>query len=136
MAALTASQLRKTYGGTEVVAGLSFAVDRQTDGLHKSTLELGEMWRPKYFTGAFAVNDDGWLVPVGAGGSLADAKWGTTVSIDGIIVDEIKAAVVPQGHAVDDVRAGHLRARHAAARGARRDAGPADRLHRRGRPGR
>jgi TonB-linked SusC/RagA family outer membrane protein len=33
--------------------------------------------------GAFAVNDDGWLVPVGAGGSLADAKWGTTVSIDG-----------------------------------------------------
>jgi hypothetical protein len=33
--------------------------------------------------GAFAVNDDGWLVPVGNGGSLADAKWGTTVSIDG-----------------------------------------------------
>ena len=31
----------------------------------------------------FAVNDDGWLVPVGAGGSLADAKWGTTVNIDG-----------------------------------------------------
>ncbi len=33
--------------------------------------------------GAFAVNDDGWLVPVGAGGSLADAKWGTTVNVDG-----------------------------------------------------
>ena len=33
--------------------------------------------------GAFAVNDDGWLVPVGAGGSLANPRWGTTVSIDG-----------------------------------------------------
>ncbi|HEX7241370.1 MAG TPA: SusC/RagA family TonB-linked outer membrane protein, partial [Longimicrobiaceae bacterium] len=31
----------------------------------------------------FQVNDDGWLVPVGRGGSLVDPKWGTTVSIDG-----------------------------------------------------
>ncbi|HEX2094032.1 MAG TPA: SusC/RagA family TonB-linked outer membrane protein [Longimicrobiaceae bacterium] len=31
----------------------------------------------------FQVNDDGWLVPVGAGGSLSDPRWGTTVTIDG-----------------------------------------------------
>lgn len=32
---------------------------------------------------AFAVNDDGLLVPVGVGGSLADAQFGATVTIDG-----------------------------------------------------
>lgn len=36
-----------------------FAVYRETDGMHESTLELGSMWRPKYFTGAFAVHGSG-----------------------------------------------------------------------------
>ena len=36
---------------------------------------------------AFAVNDDGFLVPIGTGGSLATPQWGTTVTIDGIEYD-------------------------------------------------
>lgn len=40
-----------------------FAVYRETDGMHESTLELGSMWRPKYFTGAFAVHGSGSVPP-------------------------------------------------------------------------
>ncbi len=32
----------------------------------------------------FVVNDDGWLVPVGAGGSWQDRKFGSTVNIGGV----------------------------------------------------
>lgn len=34
--------------------------------------------------GQFQVNDDGFVVPVGAGASYTDMLWGTTVSIDGV----------------------------------------------------
>ncbi|WP_179950877.1 L,D-transpeptidase family protein [Xylanimonas oleitrophica] len=34
----------------------TFEVYRQVDGMHSSTLELGDMWRPKYFNGAIAVH--------------------------------------------------------------------------------
>uniref|UniRef100_UPI0003C63E8B ErfK/YbiS/YcfS/YnhG family protein n=1 Tax=Xylanimonas cellulosilytica (strain DSM 15894 / JCM 12276 / CECT 5975 / KCTC 9989 / LMG 20990 / NBRC 107835 / XIL07) TaxID=446471 RepID=UPI0003C63E8B len=33
-----------------------FAVYMQRDGMHSSTLELGDMWRPKYFRGGYAVH--------------------------------------------------------------------------------
>jgi TonB-linked SusC/RagA family outer membrane protein len=36
------------------------------------------------FRDQFAVNDDGWLVPVGAGGRWQDRKFGTTVNIGGV----------------------------------------------------
>lgn len=34
--------------------------------------------------GAFAVNDEGWLVAVGEGGSYKDGRWGETVTVDGL----------------------------------------------------
>lgn len=34
----------------------SFAVFREVNGMHSSTLELGDMWRPKFFTGGIAVH--------------------------------------------------------------------------------
>ncbi|GAB4084397.1 hypothetical protein GCM10028784_10270 [Myceligenerans cantabricum] len=33
-----------------------FTVYHQIDGMHASTLELGDMWRPKYFNGGIAVH--------------------------------------------------------------------------------
>ncbi|GAB3160050.1 hypothetical protein GCM10027059_07270 [Myceligenerans halotolerans] len=40
-----------------------FAVYNQIDGMHSSTLELGDMWRPKYFNGAIAVHGSGSVPP-------------------------------------------------------------------------
>jgi lipoprotein-anchoring transpeptidase ErfK/SrfK len=40
-----------------------FAVYREIDGMHASTLELGDMWRPKYFNGAIAVHGSGSVPP-------------------------------------------------------------------------
>ncbi|MEU4384563.1 L,D-transpeptidase family protein [Promicromonospora sp. NPDC023805] len=34
----------------------SFAVFREVNGMHSSTLELGDMWRPKFFTGGIALH--------------------------------------------------------------------------------
>lgn len=34
----------------------SFAVYRQVNGMHSSTLELGDMWRPLFFTGGIALH--------------------------------------------------------------------------------
>jgi lipoprotein-anchoring transpeptidase ErfK/SrfK len=34
----------------------TFHVYMQENGMHSSTLELGDMWRPKYFTGGIAVH--------------------------------------------------------------------------------
>ncbi|GAB2506067.1 hypothetical protein GCM10027063_51580 [Promicromonospora xylanilytica] len=34
----------------------SFAVYREVNGMHSSSLELGDMWRPKFFTGGIAVH--------------------------------------------------------------------------------
>ena len=34
----------------------SFAVYREVNQMHSSTLELGDMWRPKFFTGGIAVH--------------------------------------------------------------------------------
>ncbi|WP_275004503.1 L,D-transpeptidase family protein [Promicromonospora iranensis] len=34
----------------------SFAVYREVNAMHSSTLELGDMWRPKFFTGGIAVH--------------------------------------------------------------------------------
>ncbi|WP_125773529.1 L,D-transpeptidase family protein [Antribacter gilvus] len=41
----------------------SFAVGRQVDGMHSSTLELGDMWRPKFFSGGIAVHGSGSIPP-------------------------------------------------------------------------
>lgn len=41
----------------------SFAVGRQVDGMHSSSLELGEMWRPKFFNGGIAVHGSGSIPP-------------------------------------------------------------------------
>jgi TonB-linked SusC/RagA family outer membrane protein len=41
---------------------------------------------PEWHAGSrdhFAVNDEGYLVPVGAGGAWTDANWGSTVEVDG-----------------------------------------------------
>lgn len=40
-----------------------YAVYKQVDGMHESTLELGQMYRPKYFTGGFAVHGSGSVPP-------------------------------------------------------------------------
>ncbi|RPF22898.1 L,D-transpeptidase family protein [Myceligenerans xiligouense] len=40
-----------------------FRVYNQIDGMHSSTLELGDMWRPKYFNGAIAVHGSGSVPP-------------------------------------------------------------------------
>lgn len=58
--------------------------------------EIGEIWGRRVATefselnplhtgstDAFALNDEGLLVPVGVGGSLDDQSWGTVVNIDG-----------------------------------------------------
>ncbi|WP_425955061.1 peptidoglycan-binding protein [Xylanimonas sp. McL0601] len=37
----------------------TFHVYMQDDGMHASTLELGDMWRPKYFSGGIAVHGSG-----------------------------------------------------------------------------
>lgn len=34
----------------------SFAVYREVNGMHSSSLELGDMWRPKFFTGGIALH--------------------------------------------------------------------------------
>lgn len=34
----------------------SFAVYREVNGMHSSSLELGDMWRPKFFTGGIAMH--------------------------------------------------------------------------------
>ncbi|WP_052366816.1 L,D-transpeptidase family protein [Paraoerskovia marina] len=44
----------RTYRAT--TSGGSFAVGRQVDALHESSLELGDMWRPKFFNGAIALH--------------------------------------------------------------------------------
>jgi peptidoglycan hydrolase-like protein with peptidoglycan-binding domain len=41
----------------------SFAVYMDRNYLHESTLELGSMWRPKYFSGGFAVHGSGSIPP-------------------------------------------------------------------------
>lgn len=41
----------------------TFAVGRQIDGMHSSTLELGDMWRPKFFTGGIAVHGSASIPP-------------------------------------------------------------------------
>lgn len=41
----------------------SYAVYMERDKLHESTLELGAMWRPKYFSGGFAVHGSGSIPP-------------------------------------------------------------------------
>ena len=41
----------------------TFAVGRQVDGNHESSLELGSMWRPKFFTGGIAVHGSGSIPP-------------------------------------------------------------------------
>ncbi|WP_307868924.1 L,D-transpeptidase family protein [Cellulosimicrobium cellulans] len=40
-----------------------FHVGRQVDGNHSSSLELGDMWRPKFFTGGIAVHGSGSIPP-------------------------------------------------------------------------
>lgn len=40
-----------------------FQVGRQVDGNHESSLELGSMWRPKFFTGGIAVHGSGSIPP-------------------------------------------------------------------------
>jgi len=40
-----------------------FRVGRQVDGNHSSSLELGDMWRPKFFTGGIAVHGSGSIPP-------------------------------------------------------------------------
>ncbi len=44
----------------------SYAVYMERDRLHESTLELGAMWRPKYFNGGFAVPGSPSIPPVPA----------------------------------------------------------------------
>ncbi|CAM3683890.1 L,D-transpeptidase family protein [Isoptericola cucumis] len=44
----------------------SYAVYMERDRLHESTLELGAMWRPKYFNGGFAVHGSPSIPPVPA----------------------------------------------------------------------
>ncbi|ROS76757.1 peptidoglycan-binding protein [Cellulomonas sp. PhB143] len=41
----------------------TFAVYRQIDAMHESTLELGSMYRPKYFTGGIALHGSGSIPP-------------------------------------------------------------------------
>ncbi|MCF4122794.1 L,D-transpeptidase family protein [Antribacter sp. KLBMP9083] len=41
----------------------TFAVGRQIDGMHSSTLELGDMWRPKFFAGGIAVHGSASIPP-------------------------------------------------------------------------
>ncbi|WP_253691239.1 L,D-transpeptidase family protein [Cellulosimicrobium protaetiae] len=41
----------------------TFQVGRQVDGNHSSSLELGDMWRPKFFTGGIAVHGSGSIPP-------------------------------------------------------------------------
>ncbi|QAY70059.1 L,D-transpeptidase family protein [Xylanimonas protaetiae] len=41
----------------------TFKVTSQENGMHASTLELGDMWRPKYFNGAIAVHGSGSIPP-------------------------------------------------------------------------
>lgn len=43
-----------------------FSVYNQIDGMHSSTLELGDMWRPKYFNGSIALHGSGSVPPVPA----------------------------------------------------------------------
>ncbi|MBO0608712.1 L,D-transpeptidase family protein [Myceligenerans salitolerans] len=40
-----------------------FTVYNQIDGMHSSTLELGDMWRPKYFNGAIALHGSSSVPP-------------------------------------------------------------------------
>jgi len=41
----------------------TFQVGRQVDASHESSLELGSMWRPKFFTGGIAVHGSGSVPP-------------------------------------------------------------------------
>jgi lipoprotein-anchoring transpeptidase ErfK/SrfK len=41
----------------------SFAVYMERNGMHESTLELGSMYRPKYFLGGYAVHGSGSIPP-------------------------------------------------------------------------
>ena len=69
----------------------------QTIGFRCQGEELGTMYGHKFLrdkndlpavhsgsTDQFQVNDDGFVVPVGAGASFTDGLWGTTVTIDGV----------------------------------------------------
>jgi Putative peptidoglycan binding domain/L,D-transpeptidase catalytic domain len=40
-----------------------YSVIREIDGMHESTLELGQMYRPKYFRGGWAVHGSGSIPP-------------------------------------------------------------------------
>ncbi len=53
--------LGKTY--TARTPRGDFAVYKAVDGMHSSTLELGEMYRPKYFRGGYAVHGSGSVPP-------------------------------------------------------------------------
>ena len=52
--------------------------------LVKSTRQLRRVHQNPNSLSQFDVNDDGLLVAVGPGGSWTDARWGQTVTIDGI----------------------------------------------------
>ncbi|MFE5308876.1 L,D-transpeptidase family protein [Isoptericola sp. NPDC056605] len=41
----------------------SYAVYMERNGMHESTLELGSMYRPKYFSGGYAVHGSGSIPP-------------------------------------------------------------------------
>ncbi|MEK8225677.1 L,D-transpeptidase [Oerskovia sp. M15] len=41
----------------------TFQVGRQINGNHESTLELGSMWRPKFFNGGIALHGSGSVPP-------------------------------------------------------------------------
>lgn len=40
-----------------------FSMYQEINGMHSSTLELGDMWRPKYFNGGIAVHGSGSVPP-------------------------------------------------------------------------
>ncbi|WP_402461953.1 L,D-transpeptidase family protein [Isoptericola aurantiacus] len=54
----------RTYRATTPTG--TFAVYMERDYLHESTLELGSMYRPKYFTGGIAVHGSGSIPPYAA----------------------------------------------------------------------
>ncbi|AKU17034.1 hypothetical protein VV02_16140 [Luteipulveratus mongoliensis] len=57
---------KKTGKETKYVARTdrgNFSVYKEENGMHESTLELGSMWRPKYFNGGIAVHGSGSVPP-------------------------------------------------------------------------
>lgn len=53
--------LGKQYDATTPTG--TFHIYYQQNGQHSSTLEIGNMWRPKYFNGGIALHGEGFLVP-------------------------------------------------------------------------